>query len=220
MQSAVSAHDFPADDGKVFRSELVWREFSHQLTFHQPGMEETPLMEKFSAFRWDNDQEQLRAWQRGLTGYPIVDAGMRQLWQTGWMHNRVRMIVGSFLVKDLLIDWREGLKWFWDTLLDADPANNTASWQWIAGCGADAAPFFRIFNPTSQGEKFDPDGDYVRRFVPELSKLPKKYIHAPETAPPLILEEAGVKLGETYPLPIVDHSIARKEALARYEAIK
>ncbi|MEM9422135.1 MAG: deoxyribodipyrimidine photo-lyase [Pseudomonadota bacterium] len=220
MREAMAAGTFPQKDGKVYLSELVWREFSHQLTFHQPNMEERPLMEKFIHFQWDNNPELLKAWQRGQTGYPIVDAGMRQLWQTGWMHNRVRMIVGSFLVKDLLIHWREGLDWFWDTLLDADPANNTASWQWIAGCGADAAPYFRVFNPTSQSEKFDPDGEYIRQFVPELARLPAKSIHEPHTAPALALAEAGVKLGETYPYPIVDHAIARKEALARYEDVR
>lgn len=220
MRAAMAAGTIPQDQGMVFLSELGWREFSYQLTFHHQGMEQKPLMEKFAHFRWDNDKAHLRAWQQGRTGYPIVDAGMRQLWQTGWMHNRVRMIVGSFLVKDLLVDWRQGLEWFWDTLVDADPASNTASWQWIAGCGADAAPFFRIFNPTTQGQKFDPDGTYVKTYVPELAGLPAKFIHEPAKAPPLILADAKVRLGDTYPHPVVDHGAARTEALARYQAIR
>ncbi|MEM9232967.1 MAG: deoxyribodipyrimidine photo-lyase [Pseudomonadota bacterium] len=210
----------PQDQGKSYLSEIVWREFSYHLLYYQPQMVEKPLLEKFEDFKWNTDKKALKAWQRGLTGYPIVDAGMRQLWQEGWMHNRVRMIVGSFLVKDLLLDWRDGMAWFWDTLLDADPASNTAGWQWIAGCGADAAPFFRVFNPTSQGEKFDPEGEYVRKYVPELAALPKKHIHEPSSAPPLILREADVTLGEDYPDPIVNHKERREEALNRYQAIK
>ena len=155
-----------------------------------------------------------------MTGYPIVDAGMRQLWRTGWMHNRVRMIVASFLIKDLLIPWQEGEAWFWDTLVDADIANNAASWQWVAGCGADAAPYFRIFNPVSQGEKFDPDGEYVRKFVPELAALPAKHIHAPWSAPEALLLQCGISLGKTYPNPIVDHGEARRRALSGYDTIK
>jgi len=220
MQDKIAAGDVPEEHGKVFLSELAWREFSYNLTFHFPTMFDAPLMEKFAKFEWDNDEAQFDAWTKGLTGYPIVDAGMRQLWREGHMHNRVRMIVGSFLVKDLLIDWRKGMAWFWDTLVCADPAANTASWQWIAGCGADAAPFFRIFNPISQGEKFDPEGDYVKRHCPELAKLPKKYVHKPWEAPPFVLRDAGIELGKNYPHPIVDHGIMRKEALARYEAIK
>ena len=156
----------------------------------------------------------LRAWQKGRTGYPIVDAGMRELWRTGWMHNRVRMIAASFLVKHLLQPWQAGEAWFWDTLVDADAASNSASWQWVAGCGADAAPYFRIFNPTTQGEKFDADGAYVRRFVPELARLPNAFIHRPWEAPAPVLRGAGVRLGETYPAPLVDHAEARARALA------
>jgi len=155
-----------------------------------------------------------------MTGYPIVDAGLRQLWRTGWMHNRVRMIVASFLIKDQLIPWQKGESWFWDTLVDADLANNSASWQWVAGCGADAAPYFRIFNPVAQGQKFDPDGNYVREFVPELGKLPANHIHSPWTAPDDVLDKAGVKLGESYPHPIVDHAVARNRALEGYKEIK
>lgn len=152
------------------------------------------------------DDVALTAWQRGQTGYPLVDAGMRELYSTGWMHNRVRMIVASFLVKDLMIPWQEGMRWFWETLVDADLANNTFGWQWVAGCGADASPFFRIFNPVSQGQRFDPDGDYVKHWVPELAALPASWIHKPWLAPTSVLERAGVRLGEHYPRPIVDHN--------------
>ena len=155
-----------------------------------------------------------------MTGYPIVDAGMRELWATGWMHNRVRMIVASFLIKDLLVDWRQGQSWFWDTLVDADLASNAASWQWVAGCGTDAAPYFRIFNPSLQGAKFDPDGVYVRRWVPELNKLPSALLHEPWTARPIELADAGVRLGQDYPLPIVNHASARQRALDSFQQIK
>jgi deoxyribodipyrimidine photo-lyase len=179
-----------------------------------------PLREDFSNFPWANDPDALSAWQRGATGYPIVDAGMRELWTTGWMHNRVRMIVASFLIKDLLIDWQTGEHWFWDTLVDADLASNAASWQWVAGCGADAAPYFRVFNPTIQGTKFDPDGIYVRRWVPEISRLPDRLIHAPWTAKPIELADAGIELGKDYPAPIVDHAMARNRALEKYKFLK
>ena len=162
----------------------------------------------------------LEAWQRGMTGYPMVDAGMRELWQTGYMHNRVRMIAASFLVKHLRIHWLEGERWFWDTLVDADPANNAAGWQWVAGCGADAAPYFRIFNPVAQGRKFDPEGRYVRRWCPELTGLDDRFIHAPFEADPVDLELAGIRLGRDYPAPIVDHATARQAALAGYESVK
>ncbi|MEO1659295.1 MAG: deoxyribodipyrimidine photo-lyase [Pseudomonadota bacterium] len=208
------------DEGKTFLSELVWREFSYHLLFYNPDMFDLPLNRKFTAFEWNNDDSHFDAWTKGMTGYPIVDAGMRQLYREGHMHNRVRMIVGSFLVKDLLIDWRRGMAWFWDTLVCADPAANTASWQWVAGCGADAAPFFRVFNPITQGEKFDPDGAYVRRHVPELANVPAKHIHAPWKAPREVLAKAGVTLGETYPHPVVEHGPMREEALRRYQAIK
>lgn len=201
---------------EAFLSEIAWREFSHHLLFHAPALPEQPLRSEFAAFPWIDDSRGLQAWRRGLTGYPIVDAGMRQLWATGWMHNRVRMIVASFLVKDLLIDWRVGQDWFWDTLVDADLANNAASWQWVAGAGADAAPYFRVFNPVTQGQKFDPNGAYVRRWIPELAALPDKLLHAPWTARPLELADAGVRLGATYPAPIIDHAIARERALAAY----
>ncbi|MCE9606724.1 MAG: DNA photolyase family protein [Planctomycetia bacterium] len=203
-----------------FLRQMYWREFAHHLLFHFPTTTDEPLRSQYADFAWKTDRKRLRAWQRGLTGYPIVDAGMRQLWQLGWMHNRVRMIVGSFLVKDLLISWREGAKWFWDTLVDADLANNTLGWQWIGGCGADAAPYFRVFNPTSQGEKFDPAGDYVRRYVPELAKLPAAWIHRPSEAPAEVLKAAGVVLGKNYPQPIVDHAAARDAALEAWRAIR
>lgn len=204
-----------------FVAELGWREFSAHLQAHFPDMARTPLRPAFAAFPWQAGQgDALSRWQKGQTGFPIVDAGMRQLWQTGWMHNRVRMIVASFLVKELLWHWHDGEDWFWDTLVDADGATNAASWQWAAGCGADAAPYFRIFNPILQGEKFDPKGDYVRTFVPELANMPAKFIHQPWEATPEILQAAGVTLGDTYPAPIVDRKEARARALAAFEVVK
>ena len=203
-----------------FLTELGWREFAHQLLFHFPHTPLEPLRENFKKFPWREDAALLRQWQRGQTGFPIVDAGMRELWATGWMHNRVRMIVASFLVKDLLLPWQAGARWFWDTLVDADLAQNTLGWQWSAGCGADAAPYFRIFNPTTQAEKFDPEGDYIRRWCPELAKLPTKWIHEPSAAPPEILRSAGVKLGGNYPQPVVDHAVMRQFALAAFAQIK
>jgi deoxyribodipyrimidine photo-lyase len=210
-----------ADIGlETFLKELVWREFSYHLLFHWPTLPEQPFKAEFSRFPWSGDEANLVAWQRGRTGYPIVDAGMRELWHTGWMHNRVRMIVASFLIKHLLIPWQAGEQWFWDTLVDADLASNAASWQWVAGSGADAAPYFRIFNPVSQGEKFDAEAAYVRRWVPEIARLPDDVIHAPWTASASVLAKAGVKLGETYPLPVVDHAAARQRALDGYAAIR
>ncbi len=205
-----------ANDTGKFLSELGWREFSRHLLFDRPDLAEENLQPSFDAFPWRHDAKALRAWQRGQTGYPIVDAGMRELWHTGVMHNRVRMVVASFLVKHLLIDWRHGEKWFWDTLVDADPGSNPASWQWVAGSGADAAPYFRVFNPVLQGEKFDPDGAYVSKWVPELARLPAKLIHQPWEATPMELAAAGITLGKTYPEPIVDHKAARTRALAAY----
>jgi deoxyribodipyrimidine photo-lyase len=198
----------------------AWREFSYHLLFHFPALPEAPLRAEFARFPWAEDAAGLAAWERGRTGYPIVDAGMRELWGTGWMHNRVRMIVASFLVKDLLLDWRRGEKWFWDTLVDADLASNSASWQWVAGCGADAAPYFRVFNPSLQGAKFDPDGAYVRRWVPEIGKLPNPLLHSPWEAQPIELAAAGIELGRTYPAPIVDHGAARQRALAAFQRIR
>ncbi len=210
----------PSRGAQVFLSEVGWREFAYHLLFHFPHTPAAPLRAEFAAFPWRSDATQLRAWQQGRTGYPIVDAGMRQLWQTGWMHNRVRMIVASFLVKHLRLSWREGTAWFWDTLVDADLAANTLGWQWTAGCGADAAPYFRIFNPVLQGMKFDPEGAYVRRWVPELARVPVEFIHRPWEAAPLDLRAAGVTLGREYPAPIVDHAKARAAALAALESIR
>ena len=201
-----------------FLSEIGWREFSYVLLYHNPKLATENFKPAFDHFEWDEDEEALARWQKGQTGYPFVDAGMRQLWATGWQHNRVRMVTASFLIKHLLIDWRRGEDWFFDTLVDADPASNAASWQWVAGSGADASPYFRIFNPFTQGEKFDPNGDYVRRWVPELAKMPKKYIHRPWEAPANILDYAGVQLGRTYPKPIVGHKASRERALSAYKA--
>ena len=203
-----------------FLSEIGWREFCYHLLFHFPTMPDEAFNPKFSFFPWGEDTERLKAWQAGKTGYPIVDAGMRELWHTGFMHNRVRMVVASFLTKHLLLNWREGEAWFWDCLLDADLASNACSWQWVGGSGADASPYFRIFNPIAQGEKFDKSGGYTRRWVPELSGLPDKYLHKPWEAPDDVLLAAGVSLGETYPEPIVDHKTAREEALSAYATLK
>jgi deoxyribodipyrimidine photo-lyase len=203
-----------------FITELGWREFSHHLLFHFPHTCERPLRSEFEAFPWKPNLARLRDWQRGRTGIPLVDAGMRELWHTGWMHNRVRMVVASFLVKNLLVPWQEGARWFWDTLVDADLASNTMGWQWTAGCGADSAPYFRIFNPVSQGVKFDPNGDYVRKWVPELANLPTSHVHSPWLAPSDILARLEVKLGETYPEPIVSLLASRERSLAAYASMK
>lgn len=207
----------------VYLSEIGWREFAHHLLFHFPRTTGAALRPEFDEFPWSTGavmRRHLKAWQRGRTGYPIVDAGMRELWATGWMHNRVRMIAASFLVKDLLVDWREGARWFWDTLVDADLANNTLGWQWTAGCGADAAPYFRVFNPVLQGEKFDREGKYVGRWVPELTRIPARWIHRPWEAPRDVLSAAEVRLGATYPRPIVDHAVARRRALKAFAELK
>ena len=209
-----------SEDIVHFCSELVWREFSYYQLYHNPELPRQNLNSKFNNFPWVEDEKRLRAWQLGNTGIPMVDAGMRELWQTGYMHNRVRMIVGSFLVKNLLIHWHHGERWFWDTLVDADLANNCANWQWVSGCGVDAAPYFRIFNPVLQGQKFDPDGSYVRKYVPELAKLPNKYLFNPWDAPELILKCAGITLGDEYPVPIVDLKQSRNVALAAYQSIR
>ena len=204
----------------TYLSEIAWREFSYHLLYHYPQLPHTPLRPEFAAFPWAEAPDALRAWQLGQTGYPIVDAGMRELWHTGWMHNRVRMIVASFLIKDLLIPWQTGEQWFWDTLVDADLASNAASWQWVAGCGADAAPYFRVFNPSLQGAKFDPAGSYVRHWVPELARLPDACLHAPWEARPVDLAAARVRLGHDYPAPLVDHAVARQRALLAYEQLR
>jgi deoxyribodipyrimidine photo-lyase len=205
----------------TFLSELGWREFSNYLLYHFPKLPTDNLQARFDLFPWaENTDADLKAWQRGNTGYPLVDAGMRELYNTGYMHNRVRMVVGSFLVKNLLVHWHHGERWFWDCLVDADLASNSASWQWIAGCGADAAPFFRIFNPITQSEKFDKQGAYIRRYVPELGNLPDKYIHAPWLAPSEILTAAGVDIGIDYPAPIIDIKESRERALAAFAVTK
>ncbi|HEY0712531.1 MAG TPA: deoxyribodipyrimidine photo-lyase [Polyangia bacterium] len=209
-----------AGDASTFLRELGWREFAHHLLVHFPKTPQEPLRPAFRRFPWAKSAAHLRAWQRGRTGYPMVDAGMRELWTTGFMHNRVRMVTASFLTKHLLLPWQEGAAWFWDTLVDADQGNNTLGWQWVSGCGADAAPYFRIFNPVIQGEKFDPRGEYVRRWLPELAGLPDRYIHAPWKASAETLRAAGVTLGADYPKPIVDHTWARARALAAYASLE
>lgn len=206
--------------GGQFMAEIGWREFAHHLLYHFPHTPGEPLRAEYSRFPWADDAAQLEAWRRGRTGVPLVDAGMRELWTTGWMHNRVRMVVGSFLVKNLRLHWLEGARWFWDTLVDADLAANTLGWQWTAGCGADAAPYFRVFNPVSQGLKFDPTGDYVRRWVPELARLSGGDIHAPWEARPETLQRAGIVLGRDYPLPIVDLKRSREAALTAWQTLR
>lgn len=208
------------EGGQSFRRQLGWRDFSYYLLIHNPELKFKNFNDNFDTFQWSHSEELFEKWKKGQTGYPIIDAGMRELWQTGYMHNRVRMVVASFLTKHLLIDWREGEKWFWDTLVDADPANNAASWQWVAGSGADASPYYRIFNPIIQGQKFDPEGRYVKQYVPELANLAAKYIHTPWEAPEHVTLEAGIELGTTYPKPIVDHSFARNRALDAYQRMK
>jgi len=212
----------PAAGGTLdFARELAWREFSWHLLYHYPQLPEHPMRKQFRRFPWRRRYAaDLKAWQAGQTGIPMVDAGMRQLWRSGWMHNRVRMVVASLLTKNLLIPWQEGARWFWETLVDADLGNNTQGWQWSAGCGADAAPYFRIFNPVRQGERFDPDGDYVRQWVKELSHWPDRYIHAPWQAPASVQRQAGVVVGEDYPEPIVDLKVSRRRALDAYARIR
>lgn len=221
-KAALEAGDTPGSSADVekFFSEIGWREFSYHLLFHNPDLASVNFDRRFDAMSWETDETGLKAWQKALTGYPIVDAGLRELWQTGWMHNRVRMITASFLIKHLLTDWRAGEAWFWDTLVDADPANNPASWQWVAGSGADAAPYFRVFNPVTQGEKFDPKGAYVRRFVPELAELDDKLIHRPWEAPAGVLKRAGIVLGRDYPKPLIALDFGRRRALDAFAALR
>jgi deoxyribodipyrimidine photo-lyase len=209
-----------APGSESYLRQLAWREFSYHLLCAFPHTPSEPFNPQFRAFPWRRNAKRLKAWQKGLTGYPVVDAGMRQLWSTGWMHNRARLVVASFLVKHLIIPWQDGAAWFLDTLVDADLANNTMGWQWTAGCGVDAAPYFRVFNPILQGGKFDPDGTYVRQWIPELRQMPAEWIHKPWEAPPLVLAAAGVHLGSTYPRPIVDHAEARAAALRAFDEMK
>ena len=206
----------PASGAHAYLRQIGWREFSHHLLYHNPDMVSVNLQRAFDRMPWRDDPVNLQAWQRGRTGYPLVDAGMRELWKTGWMHNRVRMVTASFLTKHLLIDWRLGADWFLDTLVDADLANNSAGWQWAAGTGADAAPYFRIFNPVAQSRRFDGAGGYLRRWLPELRRMPDAWIHAPWEAPETVLADSGVRLGHTWPRPIVDHRPARERALDAY----
>jgi deoxyribodipyrimidine photo-lyase len=220
LQQHAATHGLTNWRASQFLTEVGWREFAHHLLYHFPQTPSAPLRVDFNQFPWRKDAAFLAGWQQGRTGYPIVDAGMRELWTTGWMHNRVRMIVASFLVKDLLLSWTEGTRWFWDTLVDADLAQNTLGWQWTAGCGADAAPYFRVFNPIRQGEKFDPRGGYVRRWCPELAKLPDAWLHQPWQAPSETLACAGIILGRDYPKPLISHAIAREIALEAFASLK
>ncbi len=206
-------------DVQHFLTELVWREFSYNVLFHTPTVTHKNLQKKFDHLTWRSSKSDLESWQQGLTGYPLVDAGMRELWQTGYMHNRVRMVVASFLIKNLRIDWREGEAWFWDLLVDADLASNSFNWQWVAGSGYDAAPYFRIFNSTTQGEKFDKHGEYVKRWIPELKNMPDKYLYEPWLAPLEILKKAKIELGKSYPKPIVDLKISRQQALDNFKKL-
>ena len=201
---------------ETFQNEILWHEFAAYLLHNNPAMPDKPLRAAYAKLRWRRDPRGLQAWQRGLTGVPIVDAGMRQLWHIGWMHNRVRMITASLLTKHLLVSWQEGEAWFWDTLVDGDLATNSASWQWVAGCGTDSQPFFRIFNPVTQARKFDPDGTYVRRWIPELSKLAPRWLHAPWEAPASELERAGIRLGHDYPKPVISLEEGRDRALSAF----
>ena len=215
-----ATEDGKSNDAESFLRELGWREFSYYLLYHFPETIEHPFRKEFNDFPWESDEEAMERWRYGQTGYPIIDAGMRQMLETGWMHNRIRMLVASFLVKDLLISWREGARWFWENLVDADLANNTQGWQWTAGCGVGAAPYFRVFNPVTQGDKFDPNGDYVRRWLPELVSMPSNWIHRPWDAPAEVMKHSGVELGITYPLRIINHDIARKRALIAFRTMK
>ena len=200
-----------------FLRELGWREFSYYQLYHFPDLPNRNWQERFNEFPWVKVSSELEAWQKGLTGYPLIDAGMRELWQTGYMHNRVRMVAASFLVKNLLVHWKCGADWFWDCLVDADLASNSASWQWVAGSGADAAPFFRIFNPITQSEKFDAKGKYILTYVPELQNLPIRYLHAPWLAPKTVLDAEGINLGVDYPNPVVDIKYSRTRALSAFQ---
>ncbi|MCI4643711.1 MAG: DNA photolyase family protein [Hyphomonadaceae bacterium] len=220
VRSAMSSGEVREDSAWKFLSEVAWREFSYVLLYHNPQLASQNYNRDFQHMPWRNAEADYDRWCRGETGYPVVDAGMRQLWATGWMHNRVRMITASFLTKHLLIPWQRGEAWFWDTLVDADPASNAASWQWVAGSGADAAPYFRVFNPITQGEKFDVTGDYVRRWCPELADLPNAHLFAPWETPGEVLKDAGVELGKTYPHPMIEHKAGRQRALEAYETVK
>jgi len=217
---AAAAGRNKGEGAAAFLRELGWREFARHLLWHWPRFPQESFRAEFRRFPWRDDPAALECWQRGKTGYPLVDAGMRELKHTGWMHNRVRMVAASFLVKHLLVPWQQGARWFWDTLVDADLANNSVGWQWVAGSGADAAPYFRVFNPLLQAQKFDPDGTYVRRWVHELALLPTEFVHEPCAAPESALRAAGVELGRTYPLPIVAHAAARSRALAAYASVR
>jgi len=216
-----SGHEYASKNNvSCFLKELVWREFAYNVLYHNPTMPQKNLDRKFDVLEWSYDKKNLHAWQQGETGYPVIDAAMKELLLTGSMHNRMRMVVASFLVKNLMIDWRKGQEWFWKYLVDADLASNSFNWQWVAGCGYDASPYFRIFNPILQGKKFDPQGRYIQKFLPELALLPKKYIYTPWLAPEEVLLAAKIKLGKTYPLPVVDLGDSRDRVLTEFKKLK
>ncbi|MDH4140603.1 MAG: DNA photolyase family protein [Coriobacteriia bacterium] len=221
-QIAVTVVDMYVAAGAAapYLRQLAWREFAHHVLYHAPSLPDRPWRAEYEVMPWCDDEGALAAWREGMTGFPFVDAGMRELRETGWMHNRTRLVTGSFLAKDLLVPWQDGERWFWERLVDAELAVNAFNWQWLAGSGADAAPYFRIFNPMLQGRRFDPDGSYVRRWVPELAQMPARWIHSPWEAPAEELSKAGVVLGKTYPRPLIDHFEARDRALAAYEHVK
>lgn len=208
------------DNVRFFLKELVWREFCYHVLYHQPNMTHQNLQKKFNAMDWGWSEKKLKVWQQGQTGYPLIDAGMRELLITGYMHNRVRMVTASFLIKNLMVDWRAGAAWFLERLVDADLASNSFNWQWVAGCGYDAAPYFRIFNPVLQSKKFDPEGAYIKHWVPELAKTPKKYLHEPWKASAEVLQEFGVVLGKTYPKPMVDFVDSRAQSLKYFKKLR
>ncbi|MFK7863826.1 MAG: deoxyribodipyrimidine photo-lyase [Pseudohongiellaceae bacterium] len=220
LTAMAQAGNAPENEIEHFQRELAWREFSYYLLYHFPTISNQNLYSQFDRFPWLKDDQSLQRWQRGETGFPLVDAGMRELWQTGYMHNRVRMIVGSFLVKNLLLHWLEGARWFWDCLVDADLASNSASWQWVAGSGADASPYFRVFNPHTQSLKFDGAGEYIKHYVPELKGLDGKSLHDPSSAPPIELVSAGVTLDKDYPRAMLDLKETRVRALEAYATIR
>ena len=214
--AAVTAQNHEDEGARSWLNELIWRDFYLMVLHNFPHVLRLEFDEALRDLPWRNAPQEIEAWKQGRTGYPVIDASMRQLSATGWMHNRARMLVASFLVKHLLVDWRIGEAWFMQQLVDGDPAANNGGWQWTAGVGTDAAPYFRVFNPVAQAKRFDPDGDFVRRWVPELAHVPARYIHEPWRMPESVAGDAGVHIGREYPEPIVDLSAGRERALEAY----